>query len=376
MKILYLNHTSKMGGAERSLLSIVKKHSKEHDVVVLLFNRGELFKKLKLLECTAIYQPVEERLLNIKRTTSILSLLTYLRSYINELIVIRKTICDLNPNLIHINSFKSLMLSILSPSKIPLVFHSRDIYLHKLPKLLLNILTFRMRYIIAVSEYVKNNNFYSLIKPSKIVVIHNGFELSQNIVKKLLYKWPRKEGILTIGIIGEVAYSKGVDRIIDIYHTLNAYLNQEIRIHIYGQVNFGSKKYLEEIMDKVTNLGITKKIIYKGYCDNIELIMSEIDIVISLSRYPEAFGRTLVEGMLHNKIVFSTPIGGALEIIRNGQNGMFWSEDMQDNIHSIQSFLSNKSFTVEILNETRNYAIERFDIEQTNIKLSELYKQI
>jgi len=83
----------------------------------------------------------------------------------------------------------------------------------------------------------------------------------------------------------------------------------------------GREGYVEEISNKVSQLGLNKRVIIEGHRSDVPLIMASADVVLSASNEPEAFGRVAAEAQAMERPVVATALGGALETVQDGETG-------------------------------------------------------
>ncbi len=72
----------------------------------------------------------------------------------------------------------------------------------------------------------------------------------------------------------------------------------------------------------VGTLGLRDRVHALGFRDDVPTLMRACDIVVHASTSPEPFGRVIVEGMLAGRPVIATSAGGAMELIDDGTNGL------------------------------------------------------
>ena len=88
--------------------------------------------------------------------------------------------------------------------------------------------------------------------------------------------------------------------------------------------------------------------------------MRECDIIVVCSR-KEGFGRAAVEGMLLEKPVVYTAVGGMLEAMVDGETGLSYPpEDVDRLVVQIEKLIANPDCGRALAKRARNYAAERF----------------
>ena len=253
-----------------------------------------------------------------------------------------------NNNIIFYTSNKKhlLLLYILKKlSKIEYIFHARtyDDKNSMFYKLMIPALK-NAKKIICVSHFIKNNINYD-----NCTVIYNPLHIDDKY--KAFHKPRTLNSIVKIATLSELLKWKGIDYFIDSFKYIkNLNINKDIEFLIYGDGK--EKKYLKSL---ITN----DHIIMKGYRTDILDIMSkgEIDIIVSASISPEAFGRTTIEGCYFGIVPISSNIGAQRELIKNIDENLL--------------FEPKNSYS---LAKTIKYAIENYDqLSEKSVKFSEKF---
>lgn len=175
-----------------------------------------------------------------------------------------------------------------------------------------------------VKEYIQKN--YGTPE-SKITVIHRGIDPAEFDPEKLDRAWIdsfKKEYGLHGKFIGTA-----VGRITELkdYETfIRAIADCAQKIPnicgvVVGGVRHDKQAYYERLLSLVKELHVEKQIIFAGSRSQMPEIYALSDVLISCSKKPESFGRTLIEAMAMNTPVIATRHGGALDIIEEGLNG-------------------------------------------------------
>ena len=122
---------------------------------------------------------------------------------------------------------------------------------------------------------------------------------------------------LIAGVFSRVAPWKGQHVLLEAMPTV-----PNLRVIFVGAPLFGDEaSYLGELKAKALELGVSDRIQFLGFRDDIPALMQAVDFVVHTSVSPEPFGRVIVEGMLSGKAVVATRAGGACEIIEDGETG-------------------------------------------------------
>ena len=91
---------------------------------------------------------------------------------------------------------------------------------------------------------------------------------------------------------------------------------------IVGAPLFGEESYEQELRALTTQLGLDNRVRFFGHRNDVPELLAACDIVAHTSTAPEPFGKVIIEGMASGRPVIATAAGGAVEIIRDGIDGL------------------------------------------------------
>ena len=177
-------------------------------------------------------------------------------------------------------------------------------------------LAYRNTKVIAVGEMVKKNlTEYFEIPKEQVCVIHNAVKpFDGKIVPiEMLYKEHAKGNVL-IGNIGRLSEQKGMTYFIEAAE-ITARTHPEARFIIVGD---GEER--EQLQAQVKAKGLQDKVLFLGYRNDIQNVMSQLDFVV-LSSLWEGLPLTPIEAYSVGKTVIGTAVDGTPEIIRDGVDG-------------------------------------------------------
>ena len=206
----------------------------------------------------------------------------------------------------------------------PLLDRSRDIYwAHEvLPsspqyRVVFRRLQPRIQYFIAVSKVVAESLLRLGIDPGKVRVVHNGIHdpVDGLSITGRAARCPR------IAIAGQVGEWKGHDDLLMAFSILQRE-HPECELHIIGR---GSDDYERKLKALVSELRLTKKVIWRGFVSDKRDIYNGIDVCVVPSRFQEPFGMTAVEAGFFRIPVIATCQGGLVEIIDDKVTGFLVS---------------------------------------------------
>ena len=170
--------------------------------------------------------------------------------------------------------------------------------------------------VIAVGEMVKKNlTEYFGIPEEQVYVIHNAVKpFDGNVVPVEALCQERTKGNVLIGNIGRLSEQKGMTYFIEAAE-ITARTHPEARFVIVGD---GEER--ENLHTLTKAKGIQEKVLFLGYRNDIQNVMSQLDFVV-LSSLWEGLPLTPIEAYSVGKTVIGTAVDGTPEIIRDGVDG-------------------------------------------------------
>ena len=86
-------------------------------------------------------------------------------------------------------------------------------------------------------------------------------------------------------------------------------------------VGGGKPGFRPELLDLAGKLGVANRVHLVGHVADMPAALLLADVVLHASTDPEAFGRTVIEGMAMARPVLAADLGAPPEVIRHGSNG-------------------------------------------------------
>ncbi|MCR4789339.1 MAG: glycosyltransferase [Lachnospiraceae bacterium] len=173
---------------------------------------------------------------------------------------------------------------------------------------------------------------------NKAVIMRNPVSADFDIDR---YEGERDKTVVTLGRIDE---NKNHSLIIDAFAEI-ADKYPEWKVIIYGE---GPLK--ETLEDRVKGLGLSDKILFPGYTNDVVGVLKKAGVFV-LSSNTEGSPNALIEAMMLGVPVISTdcPCGGPGELIRDGENGLLIPvNDRAKMQESLQKIFDNCHFSDQI----------------------------
>jgi glycosyltransferase involved in cell wall biosynthesis len=90
---------------------------------------------------------------------------------------------------------------------------------------------------------------------------------------------------------------------------------------IVGGALFGEEEFEARLRARIVALRIGGRVRMLGFRLDVPVLMKAMDVIVHASTTPEPFGRVVVEAMLAGRPVVASKAGGVMEILRDGETG-------------------------------------------------------
>lgn len=301
-------------------------------------------------------------------------------------VVIKNILKKEMPDVVHINNYSGLSLSVFSAVKslnLPLIFTVHDYSLIFWMSNLLNsrgkgkIVSRMCRLYNEIVKYIVNNKPNIIITVSKsavyklrenglfenteVVVLPNAIELGNLSSIKKYYD--------TIDILyaGALSRYKGVHILINAFKELKS---KNIRLHIVG------KGKEEEEFKKIA--GSDQRITFYGFKTGEELMnfYKRANVVVAPSLYLETFGLVIIESFKYGTPVVGSKIGAYPELIKNGYNGFLFEAGNVDELKDKIEYLIENPSELKRLENGAFESAKKYDIGEHIKKLEDIYEAV
>jgi len=395
--ILFVDHSPSHGGSVESLSRLIKgmDHGRFHPVVVASHEQrkrdlfaGVEIEVVPLRPSVSTVIPFLQRLMVRSREwnrylslciSGIVTVFDFLFNEFPRLIRLRGVCRHYTADLIHLNNSSDDLAAILTAKwfKLPCISHHRDFEWNS-PRS--RWLAARVDHHIAISGEIKKNLMDLGIDEKKITILHDPVDQSEfdpklNI-ENLVREFGKQPNELFFGLFGRVVEWKGQA----VFLNAAAEVFKKVpnsRAFIVGDTAEGPPDYLEDLKESARKLGITSKVIFTGFRQDVPAMMKLMDVVVHASIRPEPFGMVVAEAMTMEKPVVATSGGGILDMIEDGMEGLLVPlGDSQKMADAIIRLLEGEALRRSMGKRGKEKAFRMFSLEAISGRLGELYLSI
>ena len=353
--ILLLHSSNDLYGASKIFLQLIDLLTKNgFDIHVIVPEKGMLDDFLNKKNITVSYHELgvlRKKYLNplglFNRLVTNIKAVKFLSNYINR--------CSID--LVYTNTSTVLCGGIAAKQNgIASIFHVHEIPTgNKLYEFFSGKIINRIsNKVLTVSNSVKKH-WLKYIDDKKIERIYNGIIFSKT---DSLIKLERDQDDFVITSVARIIPYKGHRYLIDIANELIK-KSSKFKFLIVGDTLSSYVSYEKSVKQKVKNLGLENQIKFLGFRNDVSSILKQSDLFIHPAIAPDPLPTVLFESLFNDLPTVATNLGGAIEILDNGNNGLLIPyNDPKKAADLINEYCSNTKLQKKHLeNSKKNFKI-------------------
>ncbi len=392
VRVLYIDHTAKIGGGEMALLNLVRHLDRsQFEPIVLLFEDGPLAERLRpstevhVLELDPAVSKAQKDSLGAGSLTQIKAVWLTMR----HILRVAKFASTAKADIIHTNSLKADIIGGLAGrlARIPVIWHVRDrISPDYLPGPVVHLFRLLCRtipqFVIANSRATLQTIGLKGRRPS--AAIGSGVNLGQRydiLIQNPEASLPAKTFVPNgigprIGLVGRISPWKGQDVFLKAAaQILQRYPNA--RFELIGSALFAERDFENSLHELCRTLHIEQSVEFVGFVEDVFSRLEQLDVFVHASTTGEPFGQVIVEAMAAAKPVVATNGGGVPEIVVDGVTGLL--VPMGDPVRmaeAVEFLLDHPHRAQEMARLGRQRVLEGFTIQKSAGMVQDVYKQL
>lgn len=329
MRVLYVNQTAQVSGAERSLLALLDGLGDRVEPVAVC-PPGELAEALRQrgVDPLPIVGTGASFRLHPLHTTRGLAEIG------RSALQVRRLAGRKRPDLVHANTTRASLLALLARRRggPPTVAHIRDWAPEgRFSRFVLGTIGRRADVVVANSAYVAHQ-FDGLPLRAPVRVLHNPVDLDRFDPAATDREAARRElgvpaGAVVLAVVAQLTPWKGQDDAIRTFAEVVAGGNDAVLL-IAGSAKFAgagtqfdNATFERRLHELTAELGLGERVLFLGERSDVPAVLAATDVLL-LPSWQEAFGRIAIEAMAMAVPVAATEVGGPAEIVRPEVDGL------------------------------------------------------
>jgi len=227
------------------------------------------------------------------------------------------------------------------------------------------------RYVIVASNMMAKHMVNTFGVPyERIRLIPRGVDLARFKFRDPKTHHPQG---FTIGMVSRITTLKGHVDFIKAIAMLNHEIPQ-LKVIIAGSAP--RAKYGEDLRSLARRLGLSRTIEFVGPKEDVPAIMSELDVLVSATITPEAFGRVIIEAQATGVPVVATRVGGVVDIIEDEKTGLLCRpQDPRGIADKILRLYKDRQLWEDIAIRARENVEKYYNLETMMTKTIAVYEE-
>lgn len=221
--------------------------------------------------------------------------------------------------------------------------------------------------VVFISSFVRNK-YNSLFRIQNSEIIHVGIKTEEYYCEKRQLFTEKTIRILQVGAFKD---GKGTKDTIRIIKGLKDDGINNVSLVLVGG---GERKYIKEMWELIDKYELEDRIQIVDFVSNIKEYMIKADVFI-MNSVAEGFGRVTVEAMLAGCLVLGRNAGGTKEIIIDNYTGILF-DDENDAIMQIKKIINDSIKYVGIAKNGQKYANENYSEISTSREFIRFCSQV
>lgn len=349
MKIVFLNPSGQLGGAERGLLEFMaslREVEPGWKLELVATAGGPFVDRAAALGVSTTVLDMPRELAELgdggesARRGGVRGRLALGRSLLRGVLPavryvrrLRRVLRASSPDVVHSNGFKMHVLGLWArPRGVPVVWHVQD-FVTRRPVMsrLLRTHAGSCSAVVAISKSVAADVRAACGGRLPVHPVYSAVDLASfnpegeaTDLDAASGLPPTEPGTVRVGLLAALAWWKGHDTFLRAVSLLPPEL--PFRAYVVGgslYVTGGSSQLsLDALRRRAAELGIADRVGFTGFVEEPAAAMRALDVVVHASTEPEPFGMVIVEAMACGRALVASQAGGAAELFAAGENAL------------------------------------------------------
>jgi len=238
----------------------------------------------------------------------------------------------------------------------------------------------RVTRVLAISEVIRRNVLETTpLGPGQVVTVH--FPVDTERFRPDPERRRAVRGAIgidadetVIGFVGRFSPGKGHE---DLLHAVaDLRTRHSVRVLVVGEASYGEEAYEATVRRLADALGLGGVVTFLGFRRDVEAVLDACDL-FAFPSHAEAFGMALVEAMAMELPVVSTNCDGVLDIVVDGETGLFVNPRRPDELSTaLDRLLADPALRLRMGTAGRTRVLTLFDRRAHLARMEEIYGEL
>ncbi len=227
------------------------------------------------------------------------------------------------------------------------------------------------KYVIVASNIMAKhmvNNFN--VPHDRIRLIPRGVDLNKFTFRDPSARHPEH---FVVGMVSRITPLKGHSDFIRAVSILSRQISN-LRAIIVGEAP--KEKYKDDLALLIRRLGLESTIKFLPATNDVPAVMKELDVLVSATVTPEAFGRVIIEAHASGVPVVATQVGGVVDIVEDRKTGLMCApQNPKDMADKVLELYKDKKLRAELATESKKRVELLFNLSKMMDKTLAVYEE-
>jgi glycosyltransferase involved in cell wall biosynthesis len=181
--------------------------------------------------------------------------------------------------------------------------------------------------VLAISEVIHHNVLETTpVPPEHVITLHDSvdtevFSPARASGSSIRREYALGDDVVVVGFVGRFSHGKGHEELLHAADLIRRE-RKNVRFLVVGEASYGERQYELKIRGMARSIGLEGTVLFAGFRKNIPEFMAAFDL-LAFPSHAESFGVVLIEAMAMELPVVSTNCDGVLDIVVNGETGLY-----------------------------------------------------
>jgi glycosyltransferase involved in cell wall biosynthesis len=382
MNVLFVSDSTTVSGAEMVLLATAEGLSangdsafgflraSNHRLIEALQNRG-----VSYISTDAFSPQI------IRTTTNPAALRAFARSFYAVSSEMARMIRTKRIDVIHSISYPASLYAGFAAARTGTahIWHEHNIKrIHRVNRVIYRRLGNACQWVLGPSDAVTGNLARAGIDENRLRTVYNGIDLRRftatptDRIDTLRRELGLRDGEHAIGLFGQMLPYKGHRTLIEAAPQILRAC-PEARFYFVGALE--NPPYERELQTLLHERGLTDRIRFTGWRNDVQDLISAMDVVVIATTTPEPAALMLMEAAAMERPVVATRTGGTAEIVADEETGLLFSPGDADHLAArVSRILANPDLGRTLGARARARVERHFNLDQHLTNMFEFYR--
>ena len=239
----------------------------------------------------------------------------------------------------------------------------------------------RLARVLAISAVIHRNVLDTTpTPPERVLTLHDAidtdvFDPAKADGRRVRAEFGFSAETTVVGFVGRFSPGKGHEELLHAAATMHA-VRPGLRFLVAGEASAGEERYEDQIRRLSSELGLDATVTFAGFRRDVPDVMASFDI-LAFPSHAESFGVVLIEAMAMAIPVVSTNCDGVLDIVVDGETGLFVHPRAAGELAAaLLRLVDSKDLRTRLGAAGRRRALALFDRNRQIDRLESIYREI